>query len=150
MTHFSFLFVSEIRITNKTIELGNTLKLKWNLNRIKKYDELQVGHRGNKSQLIILRQTITSYNVKMSYYETHDDPNQNRISGYLNLVNGNGTLTLNVKNIHNESGDYVMFASWKRFFLNEKNVQGGVAISVKVKGKTGPDSLPVAYIRGCR
>ena len=140
MNYFSFFFISENRIiSNKTIELGNTLKLKWNLNSIQKNDELIVGHSGNKLQLI-LRQKTNSYNesVKMSYYGKRDDPNQNRISGYLNLVNGNGTLTLNVKNIqYNESGDYVMFASWKRFFSNGKTIYG-IAISVIVKGKTGP------------
>ena len=126
-------------VSNKTIELGNNLKLKWNLNSIQKNDELIVGYLGNKSQ-IILRKTNTSYNesVKMSYHGTRDDPKQNRINGYLNLVNGNGSLTLNLKNIqYNESGDYVMFASWKRFFSNGKTIYG-IAISVIVEGKTGP------------
>ena len=82
-------------------------------------------------------ESTSSHNVsvKMSHYRTRDDPNQKiRISGYLNLVNGNGTLTLNVKNIqYNESGDYAVLV-WGSFWSNEKTIPG-VIISVKVKGK---------------
>ena len=67
----------------------------------------------------------------MSHYGTRDDPNQKiRISGYLNLVNGNGSLTLNVKNIqYNESGTYKLNV-WSRKKTPE------VGISVNVLGKT--------------
>ena len=87
--------------SNKIIKLGNTLKLKWNLNGIEKYSRILVLHSHAKKLDYILQQIITSYNIsiKVPYYGTRDDPNQNRISGYLNLVDGNGTLTLDVKSI---------------------------------------------------
>ena len=124
--------------------------MKWDLNSLQNNTKFLVGHGRNKRQSILWQTAaLNNISVKVPFYGTHDDPNQNRISGYLNLVNGNGTLTLNVKNIqYNESGDYVMFA-WNLLEKALGKTIYGVAISVKVKGKTGPDSLSVGYIRGC-
>ena len=71
----------------------------------------------------------------MWYYNLNNNPfDENRISGSLNLVNGNGTATFQLKNIqYDEDGNFTL-----EIYKTERR-----GVNVKVQGKI---ELPY-YIR---
>ena len=98
-------------------------------NELELLNILYTKDKTNKEILIATTQ-ISSHNVARSLgYEPGDNPfDQNRISGSLNLVNGNGTLIFKLKNLqYDEDGVFTLES-----FIKVKDEFG---ISLKVQGE---------------
>ena len=111
--------------------------LRWNLNGVPDSREyFQIKYIKNNHEVTISSLHIRSHNeILMWNYNSNNNPfERNRISGSLNLVNGYGTATFELKNIqYNEDGDFTL-----EMFKIEK-----LSVNVKVQGKI---ELPY-YIR---
>ena len=118
--------------TSQIFEVNTTATLEWNLvnfpNELELLNILYTKDKTNKEILIATTQ-INSHNdtTTLNYFD--DNPfDQNRISGSLNITNGNGTVILELKNLqYDEDGVFTL----KGIFV----VKDEFGISVKVQGK---------------
>ena len=81
-------------------------------------------------QILIANPQINTHNATIALgYKPNDNPfDQNRISGSLNIINGNGTVILELKNLqYDEDGVFTLKSIVK--------VKDEFGISVKVQGK---------------
>ena len=115
---------------SKILEFGSTVKLKWSLNGIQIRDYFIVIY--NSRMAVAYRRTF-SYNASISlYYQPSDEHpiEQNRVSGYVNLVNGNGTMIFKLKNIQcKDSGVYTFYLARRHTPSRTFNVY------IEVRGK---------------
>lgn len=85
--------------------------------------------KGEYSVVIAYGHAYVNISDELNYFEVNNPFKQNRVSGYLNLANGNGTLTLEIKNIqYNESRIYIF-----EMFETEE-----LGVYVEVQGKKVP------------
>ena len=113
--------------------MGTTATLEWNLfnfpNEFEVFNIVYTKDKTNK-EIRIANTQITSHNeITPLGYNLKDNPfDQNRISGSLNLVNGNGTVIFELKNLeYDEDGVFTLKSRVK--------VKDEFGISVKVQGK---------------
>ena len=118
--------------TSQIFEVNTTATLEWNLfnfpNEIEVLNILYTKDKTNKEIRIATTQINSHNNTKMLGYNPKDNPfDQNRISGSLNLVNGNGTVIFELKNLeYDEDGVFTLKSIFK--------VKDEFGISVRVQG----------------
>ena len=115
--------------SSKIFEVNTTAKLKWNLTGIPNGQEFyNIKYvKDNKEILLAITTLISNDATEPVKYQTNPF-DKNRISGSINLVNGSGTATFELKNIqYNEYGDFVF-----ETVISSKEKLG---IAVEVQGK---------------
>ena len=119
--------------TSQIFEVNTTNTLEWNLlnipNEVELYNIVYTKDKTNKEIKIGIAQIDSHNETTALKYESNNNPfDQNRISGSLNLVNGNGTVILELKNLqYDEDGVFTL-----KSFIKVKDEFG---ITVKVQGK---------------
>ena len=111
-------------------EVGTNAKLQWNLTGVpneKNIFNIIFTNKDNKEVTVAYIQIYShTDSIKLTYYKNNNPFDKSRVDGYLNLIDGNGTVTFELKNIqYNESGVFYL-----EIFKNEK-----LGVTVDVQGK---------------
>ena len=92
----------------KVFEIGSNVTLRWNLVGVPYGTSIYniFHYKNSKKNLILSTSSLFSTENRILNYTLNNNPFEwNRISGNLNLNNGNGTLAINISNVqYNESG----------------------------------------------
>ena len=116
--------------TSQIFEVGTTATLEWNLfNFPNDFEIVHIVYTKTNKQIKIAGVDIYSKNeTQLLDYSQNSNPfDRNRIKGSLNLVNGNGTLIFELKNLqYDEDGVFTLKSRIK--------VKDEFGISVKVQG----------------
>ena len=118
---------------SKVFEIGSNATLRWNLigvpSRTSIYEIFY--YKNDKKNRILSTSSRFSTESRILDYNLNNNPFEwNRVSGNLNLNNGNGTLTINILNVQsNESGVFSLeFTSSAGY-----NVKNNITLDVQSK-----------------
>ena len=118
---------------SQIFEVNTTATLEWNLfnfrNGLEFFNIVYTKDKTNIEIVIASAQIYSNNETTPLGYSPKDNPfDQNRISGSLNIINGNGTVILELKNLqYDEDGVFAL-----KSFVKFKDEFG---ITVKVQGK---------------
>ena len=136
---YKLYFIGGTVVSNEgdlmVFEIGSNSTLRWNLFGFKDGTSIYeiFYYKNNKKNLILSTSSRFSTENRILNYTLNNNPFEwNRISGYLNLNNGNGTLTINLLNVqYNESG--VFSLEFESFASIRDSAKSNITLDVQSK-----------------